>query len=112
VLTFYAKGFAANEVVEVFAAGKLVSAFRVDAKGTAAAQGHYVVPSGTGPGLGITMVGQKSGGTAHAKVSVGAAPQGVTVPAQPPYVLPPSLGGKPTTPPPSKGKPSNSKHHA
>ena len=110
VLTFYAKGFAANEVVEVFAGGKLVSAFRVDAKGSAAAQGHYVVPSGTGPGLGITMVGQKSGGTAHAKVSVGAAPQGVTVPPQPPYVLPPSLGGKPTSPPASKGKPSTGKH--
>lgn len=109
-LTFYAKGFAANEVVEVFAGGKLVSAFRVDSKGTAADVGHYVVPSGTGPGLGFTLVGQKSGGTAHAKVSVGAAPQGVTVPAQPPYVLPPSLGGKPTTPPPSKGKPASGAH--
>jgi hypothetical protein len=106
VLTFYAKGFASNEVVEVFVGGKLVSAFRVDAKGSAASQGHYVVPSGVGPGLVITMVGQKSGGTAHAKVSVGAAPQGVTVPPQPPYVLPPSLGGKPTSPPPSKGKPA------
>lgn len=109
-LTFYAKGFAANEVVEVFASGKLVSAFRVDSKGSAADVGHYVVPSGTGPGLVFALVGQKSGGTAHAKVSVGAAPQGVTVPQQPPYVLPPSLGGKPTSPPTSKGKSSTGAH--
>lgn len=101
VLTFYGKGFAANEVVLVYAnggpghGGSLVSAFRVDSKGTAADVGHYVVPSGTGPDLGFTLVGRKSGGTAHAKVSVGAAPQGVKVPAPPPYVLPPSLGGKP-----------------
>lgn len=108
-LTFYAKGFAANEVVEVFAGGKLVSAFRVDSKGSAADVGHYVVPSGTGPGLGFTLVGQKSGGTAHAKVSVGAAPQGVTVPPQPPYVLPPSLGGKPS---PTSSPTNGSKGHS
>jgi hypothetical protein len=112
-LTFYANGFAPNEVVLVYAnggpghGGSLVSAFRANAKGSAANVGHYVVPSGVGPGLGFTLTGQKSGGSAHAKVSVGAAPQGVTVPTQPPYVLPPSLGGKPTSPPTSKGKPSS-----
>jgi hypothetical protein len=100
-LTFYGTGFAPNEVVFVYAnggpghGGSLISAFRADSKGAAANVGHYVVPSGTGPGLGFTLVGQKSGGTARAKVSVGAAPQGVSVPPQPPYVLPPSLGGKP-----------------
>lgn len=115
-LTFYGKGFAPNEVVLVYAnggpghSGSLVSAFRADSKGSAADVGHYVVPSGTGPGLGFTLVGQKSGGTAHAKVSVGAAPQGVTVPPQPPYTLPPSLGGKPTGPPTSKGKSSTGAH--
>ncbi|HWF80446.1 MAG TPA: hypothetical protein VN695_07655 [Streptosporangiaceae bacterium] len=115
-LTFYGKGFAPNEVVLVYAnggpgrGGSLVSAFRVSSKGSAADVGHYVVPSGTGPGLGFTLVGKKSGGTAHAKVSVGAAPQGVTVPPQKPYVLPPSLGGKPTSPPTSKGKPSAGTH--
>jgi hypothetical protein len=99
-LSFYAKGFAANEVVLVYAgggqgsAGQLVSAFRVNSQGSAAAAGHYVVPSGIGPGLGFKLVGQESGGTAVAKISVNAPAQPVTVPTQPPYVLPPSLGGK------------------
>lgn len=112
-VSFYANGFAANEVVEVFTnggpgrGGKLVTAFRVDSKGSAANAGQYLVPSGTGPYLGFTMVGQKSGGVGHAKISVGAAPQGVTVPPQPPYVLPPTLGGKPTPKPSSKGSPSS-----
>lgn len=119
-VSFYAKGFAPNEVVLVYAnggpghGGSLVSAFRVDGKGSAANQGHYVVPSGTGPALVFTLVGKKGGDSAKAKVSVGAAPQGVTVPPQPPYVLPPSLGGKPlpTKAPAggSKGKQSASPH--
>jgi len=98
-LSFYASGYAANEVVLVYAGGPgshgtLVTAFRVDGRGKASAAGRYVVPSGVGPGLTFSLVGQKSGGTAHAKVSVSPAPQSVTVPPQPPYVLPPSLGGK------------------
>jgi hypothetical protein len=105
-LTFYANGFAPNEVVLVYTHdGGLVSAFRVNGKGSAADQGHYIVPSGVGPALIFTLVGKKSGDVAHAKVSVGAAPQGVTVPTQPPYVLPPSLGGKaPVSKSPSKSK--------
>jgi hypothetical protein len=106
-LSFYATGFAANEVVEVYlGAGKgetgtLVTAFRVDADGAADAAGDYVVPSGTQGALYFTLVGQTSGGTGVAKVDVTPAPGGgqVTVPSQAPYVLPPSLGGKPTAAP-------------
>jgi len=106
-LSFYATGFAANEVVLVYLGatkgqmGKLVTAFRVNAEGAADAAGDYIVPSGTQGALYFTLVGQKSGGTGVAKVDVTPAPGGgqVTVPSQPPYVLPPSLGGKPTAAP-------------
>jgi hypothetical protein len=106
-LSFYATGFAANEVVLVYLGatkgqqGKLVTAFRVNAKGAADAAGDYIVPSGIQGALYFTLVGQKSDGTGVAKVDVTPAPGGgqVTVPSQPPYVLPPSLGGKPTAAP-------------
>jgi hypothetical protein len=99
-VSFYASGFAANEVVLVYAGGRgsngqLVTAFRVSSKGSAGNAGHYIVPSGVGPGLYFRLVGQKSGGSAAAKISVAAPAQPVTVPTQRPYVLPPSLGGKP-----------------
>ena len=98
-VSFYASGFAPNEVVQVYLgrgqgnSGQLVGAFRVDGRGNAAAAGKYVIPNGAGPALYFTMVGQQSGGTATAKVSVTAPAQPVTVPSQPPYTLPPSLGG-------------------
>jgi hypothetical protein len=100
-VSFYANGFAANEVVQVYlgrgrgSAGQLVTAFRVGAQGSAAAAGSYVIPSGTGPALYFSLVGQQSGGSATTKVSVTASKEPVTVPSQPAYVLPPSLGGKP-----------------
>ena len=109
-VNFYATGFAPNEVVLVYAGGghgstgPLVTAFRVNGKGGAAAAGHYVVPSGVGPALYFKLVGQKSGGSGTAKITVTAPPQPVTVPTQPPYVLPPSLGGKPTHPATAPGK--------
>jgi hypothetical protein len=112
-VSFYAKGFAANEVVLVYAntvhGKQLVTAFRVNQQGSAAGAGSYVIPSGTGP-LVFSMVGQKSGGIANVKFAVqsagGAAP---SVPPQPPYVLPPSLGGKPSPAPThSSTKPSGS----
>lgn len=94
-VSFYATGFAANEVVLVHVNGQLVSAFRVDAKGSAANAGHYIVPSGVGPALHFSLTGQHSGGTAGVKLSVQNPPGGtVKVPPQRPYVLPPSLGGK------------------
>jgi hypothetical protein len=110
-ISFYANGFAVNEVVEVYLgrgqgnSGQLVTAFRVNSKGSAAAAGNYVIPDGTGPALYFTLVGQQSGGTATAKVSVTTPNQPVTVPSQPPYVLPPSLGGTPS-PQPSGTQPS------
>jgi hypothetical protein len=94
-LSFYASGFAANEVVLVYAQHQLVTAFRVDAKGSAAAAGRYIVPSGGQGGLAFTLRGVKSGGIAVAKVKLTAPAQPVTIPPQPPYTLPPSLGGKP-----------------
>src|SRR5215469_227944 len=113
-VSFYASGFAANKVVLVYAGGghgqtgTLVSAFRVNAMGSASAAGHYIVPSGVGPGLYFNLVGQQSGGSATAKVSVTAPAQPVTVPSQPPYVLPPSLGGKAPPPPSHSSGPSPS----
>lgn len=110
-ISFYASGFAANEVVMVYLgrgqgnSGQLVSAFRVNSQGNAAAAGNYVIPNGTGPGLYFTLVGQESGGSAIAKISVTKPSQPVNVPSRPPYVLPPSLGGK-TPSHPSTSQPS------
>src|SRR5260221_13722826 len=116
-VSFYATGFAANEVVLVYAGhNQLVTAFRVNSKGSAAAAGSYVVPSSAGS-LHFTLVGQKSGGTAGVKFPVTGGGQGVTVPPQPPYVLPPSLGGKPTpsqspsSPSPGSSSPAGSSPH-
>ncbi|HEX4661299.1 MAG TPA: hypothetical protein VH307_28220 [Streptosporangiaceae bacterium] len=98
-VSFYVKGFAANEVVLVYTgggssgSGKLVTAFRVNSNGSAAAAGTYVIPSNVQGALHFSLVGQKSGGTAGIKFAVTGG-SGVTVPPQPPYVLPPSLGGK------------------
>jgi hypothetical protein len=111
-ISFYATGFAANEVVLVYAAhNQLITAFRVDGKGSANNAGSYLVPTGVN-GLRFTLVGQKSGGTAVASVKVTAPPGQVTVPPQPPYVLPPSLGGKPTSSPsPHSSSPAHSSPH-
>jgi hypothetical protein len=112
-LSFYASGFAANEVVLVYAGGghgqngTLVAAFRVNSMGTASAAGHYIVPSGVGPGLYFNLVGQQSGGSATAKVSVTAPAQPVNVPSQKPYVLPPSLRGNGGQSSQSPGQPSS-----
>jgi hypothetical protein len=114
-VSFYAKGYAPNEVVLVYLGGnrghggQLVTAFRVDSHGSASAAGSYVVPSGVGPSVGFTLVGHQSGGSARAKLSVGAGAGSVTVPPQPRYTLPPSLGGKPpATHSPGHGSPSTS----
>ena len=103
-VSFYGKGFAANEVVLVYAntvhGKQLVTAFRVNSQGAAAGEGSYVIPSGVGPQLIFSLVGQKSGGTANVKFAVQNAGGGApSVPPQPPYVLPPSLGGKPSPAP-------------
>lgn len=111
-ISFYATGFAANEVVLVYlggghggGTGRLVTAFRVDGRGDAANAGSYLIPNGGGA-VYFTLVGQESGGTGVAKVGVTAAPAPVNVPPQPPYVLPPSLGGKPTAQPSGANRPA------
>jgi hypothetical protein len=97
-VSFYAKGFAANEVVLVYSDGKLVTAFRVNSQGSASAQGSYVVPSGVANAVIFKLVGKISGGVATVKLGI--EPGGANnVPAQPQYVLPPSLGGKATSSP-------------
>jgi hypothetical protein len=107
-ISFYASGFAANEVVLVhLRGGPLITAFRVDAHGNAAAAGSYVIPSNVQGALAFSLVGQTSFGSGVAKVSVTAPQFPVNVPPQPPYVLPPSLGGKPASQP-SSGNPSAS----
>src|SRR5262249_19593377 len=110
-VSFYATGFAANEVVLVYAGhNQLVTAFRVNSKGAAAAAGSYIVPNAPGY-LHFTLVGQKSGGTAGVKFAVTRGAQAATVPTPPPHVLPPSLGGKPTPRPsqsPSRPSPGGS----
>lgn len=117
-VSFYATGFAPNEVVLVYANhNQLVTAFRVDSKGAAAAAGSYIVPSSAQGFLHFTLVGQKSGGTAGVKFTVTGSAQGAKVPTQPPYVLPPSLGGKPTashspsSPSPGSSPPAGSSPH-
>jgi len=114
-VSFYGKGFAANEVVLVYVntvhGRQLVTAFRVNQQGSAAGAGSYVIPSGVGPQLIFSLVGQKSHGTATVKFAVqnagGAAP---SVAPQPPYVLPPSLGGKPSPAPTHASAQPNGKH--
>ena len=96
-LTFYVKDFAPNEAVHVYAnrgpnsQGELVSAFRVDEKGTAAAAGSYVIPGNASGKLSLTLVGTRSEGSATATVTVDKVDGPVNVPPQPKYTLPPDL---------------------
>jgi hypothetical protein len=105
-MSFYASGFAPNEVVLVYAGrgpgnpGVLVSAFRVDARGIARGGGHYTIPPNTQGMTSLQLVGRQSDATATASLSVQGAP-GVHVPPTPPYVLPPELA----TDPPPPGSP-------
>jgi hypothetical protein len=104
-LTFYATGFAANEVVLVYkhrtrdSAGELVGAFRADGKGRAASSGQYTI-AGDSPGkLTFTLVGRRSGGVATAAVQVQGSDVPVQVPPQPKYSLPPDLQDHPSPSP-------------
>lgn len=103
-ISFYASGFAPNEVVQVYTGkgqgnnGNLVTAFRVDAKGNAAAQGSYVIPSDAQKGITFTLVGRQSEGTGTASVTVDAPKQPVTVPPQPSYSMPSDLATDPAGP--------------
>jgi hypothetical protein len=93
-VSFYATGFARNEVVHVYvggtqnSAGTMVSCFSTDQKGNAGAAGSYIIPSNAQGKLVFKLTGSKSGGTAIATMSVSAAPSGVQIPAQPPFTCP------------------------
>jgi len=96
-ISFYASGFARQEVVHVYVGGgsggggTLVSCFNTDDKGNAAAAGSYVIPGNAQGRLTFALIGSKSGGKASATLTVSAAPTPVQVPAQPPFTC--SLDG-------------------
>src|SRR5258708_1056151 len=93
-ISFYASGFAHQEVVHVYlgggsgGGGTLVSCFSTDNKGNAAAAGSYVIPGNAQGKLGFALIGSKSGGRASATLTVSAAPSPVQVPPQPPFTCP------------------------
>src|SRR6185312_2475943 len=93
-VSFYASGFASQEVVHVYVghtqnnAGNMVSCFRTDNRGNAVAAGSYVVPGDAQGKLVFTLVGAKSSGTTTATMSISAPPSPVQVPAQPPFTCP------------------------
>lgn len=96
-LSFYATGFAPNEVVLVYkgrtrtGGGNLVSAFRVDGRGRAAAAGQYMIPGEDQGKVTFTAIGRLSQGAATATVSVEHSDVPVQVAPQPKYTLPPDL---------------------
>jgi LysM repeat protein len=76
-LTFYAVGFARNEIVHAVigrtreSAGNEVSCFRTDAAGNAASAGSYMVPGDAQAGqLIFTLIGSKSEASATAALEV------------------------------------------
>jgi hypothetical protein len=115
-LTFYATGFAPNEVVLVYkhrtrdSAGELVGAFRADGRGRAAAAGQYMIAADPPGKLIFTLVGRKSDGVATATVQVQGSDVSAQVPPQPKFTLPPDLQDQPspspTTPRASNGAPA------
>ncbi len=89
-VSFYASGFARQEVVHVYMGSaqnstSMVSCFRTDDKGNVAAAGSYVIPGSAQGKLAFQLIGSQSGGTATATMSIMAAPSAVQVPPQPPF---------------------------
>jgi len=103
-LSFYANGFAPNEVVLVYKGrtennpGELVTAFRVDGKGNVGAAGNYMIPADAQGKVIFGLVGRLSGSTATASVTVQHSDVQVSLPAQSKYVLPADLATDPTLP--------------
>jgi hypothetical protein len=101
-VSFYASGFASNEVVHVYlghmqGASNMVSCFRTDDRGNAGAAGSYVIPGNAQTGkMVFALVGTMSGGVGLATMTIGAPPTPVQVPPQPPFTCP--LDTAPTTP--------------
>lgn len=91
-LTFYAIGFARNEIVHALvgrttdSAGQEVSCFRTDPQGNAASGGSYVVPGDATPGqLVFSLIGSRSEAVATAALEVIASDVPVQVPPQAPF---------------------------
>ena len=103
-LSFYATGFAPNEVVLVYkgrtrtGGGNLVSAFRVDGRGRAAAAGQYMIPGEDQGKVTFTAIGRLSQGAATATVNVEHSDVPAQVAPQPKYTLPPDLQEPTPTP--------------
>jgi hypothetical protein len=90
-ITFYATGFARNEVVHIYAgnAGKMVGCFQTDAKGSAGAVGSYTIPGDAQVGkMTFTLTGTKSGAAATATIQVSAPLAPVQIPPQAPFTCP------------------------
>jgi LysM repeat protein len=91
-LTFYAIGFARNEIVHALTGvtpespGQEVSCFRTDPQGNAASGGSYVVPGDATPGqLVFSLLGSRSLATATAALEVIASDVPVQIPPQVPF---------------------------
>jgi nucleoid-associated protein YgaU len=91
-LTFYAIGFARNEIVHALVGrtadspGSEVSCFRTDPQGNAASGGSYVVPGDATPGqLVFSLIGSRSEAVATAALEVIASDVPVQVPPQAPF---------------------------
>ncbi len=89
-ISFYASGFARNEIVHVYTGnpGKMVSCFKADAHGAAGAAGSYTIPSNVQGKLAFTFTGSKSGGTTIASINVSPAATPVQIPPAPPFTCP------------------------
>jgi hypothetical protein len=113
-VTFYASGFARNEVVHVYvghtqsSAGTMVSCFRANDKGNAGATGSYVIPGDAQGKLTFTLTGSQSAGTATATMQVTAPPNPVQVPAQAPFTCPLDSTASQSPSPTSSPSPSQS----
>ncbi len=96
-ISFFASGFARNEVVHVYVggtqgnAGTMVGCFRTDDRGNGEAIGTYLIPSSAQGALTFALTGTKSGSTATTTLKISPAPGPVNVPQQPPFTC--SLDG-------------------
>jgi hypothetical protein len=98
-ITFYATGFARNEVVHIYTGadknnpGQMVGCFQTDAKGNAGAVGSYMIPGNAQVGkMTFTLTGSKSGAVGTATIQVSAPLAPVQIPPQAPFTCP--LDGK------------------
>jgi hypothetical protein len=109
-ISFYANGFAKNEVIRVYvgrtkdAAGRQISCFMTDGQGQARGEGSYTIPGDAQVGkLQFALVGDKTHAVATADVDVMDAGGAVNVPSQNqnyvcPYDATPTPEATPTTP--------------